>query len=320
MERENCQLRLGISTCLLGERVRYDGGHKLDRFLVHGLGEFVEWVPVCPEVECGLPIPRESMRLIGDPEEPRLIAPRSGADHTEWMRTWAQQRLDALAELKLHGFIFKKGSPSSGRFRVRVYKEDGMPAGTGVGIFARAFVERFPYLPTEEEGRLNDRALRENFIERAFIMCRWRQLLEENPTAGGLVRFHTAVKLTLMAHSPQHYRQLGRRVADAGNRPWSQLHPAYIEKLMEGLKVLATPGKHANVMQHLMGFLKESLDPDDKQELLGLIDEYRRGYLPLIVPVTLLKHHLRRHSTPSWVEQQFYLHPYPKELQLRNYV
>jgi uncharacterized protein YbgA (DUF1722 family) len=260
------------------------------------------------------------MRLIGEPEAPRLIAPRSGTDHTARMQEWAEQRLDALAALGLHGFIFKKGSPSSGRFRVRVYRENGMPAGTGVGMFARAFVDRFPYLPTEEEGRLNDMPLRENFIERIFVMCRWRQLLEDNPTAGGLVRFHTAMKLTLMAHSPQHYRRLGKLVADAGNRPWSHLQQAYIEELMEGLKVLATPGKHANVMQHLMGFLKEKLVSEDKQELLDLIDQYRRGYLPLIVPVTLLKHHLRRHSTPPWVEQQFYLHPYPRELQLRNHV
>ncbi|MGC9356545.1 MAG: YbgA family protein [Anaerolineae bacterium] len=317
---KDCQLRLGVSTCLLGERVRYDGGHKLDRFLVNMLGEYVEWVPVCPEVECGLPTPRESMRLVGNPESPRLVAPRSGHDYTEQMHTWAEGRLDDLEQMGLHGFIFKKNSPSSGRFRVRVYNEAGMPSRVGVGLFAQAFVDRFPYLPTEEEGRLNDPRLRENFIDRVFMVCRWRQMLAEEPTPGGLVRFHTGVKLTLMGHSPSHYRALGRLVAKAGLLDWDELREQYITLLMEGMEVLATPGKHANVLQHLMGYLKEKLTAEDKQELLGLIEDYRKGLVPLVVPVTLLKHHLRRHEVPEWVHEQSYLHPYPRELMLRNHV
>jgi uncharacterized protein YbgA (DUF1722 family)/uncharacterized protein YbbK (DUF523 family) len=300
--------------------VRYDGGHKLDRFLVNMLGEYVEWVPVCPEVECGLPTPRESMRLLGDPESPRLVAPRSGRDYTEQMLTWAERRLDALEAMDLHGFVFKKNSPSSGRFRVRVYNEAGMPSRVGVGLFARAFVDRFPYLPTEEEGRLNDPRLRENFIDRVFMVCRWRQQLAEEPTPGGLVRFHTGVKLTLMAHSPAHYQKLGRLVAQAGLLDWVELREQYIAMLMEGMAVLATPGKHANVLQHLMGFLKEKLGVEDKQEILGLIEDYRKGLVPLVVPVTLLKHHLRRHEVPEWVHVQSYLNPYPRELMLRNHV
>jgi len=311
-------IRLGISTCLLGEPVRYDGGHKLDRFLVDTLGKFVEWVPVCPEVEMGLSVPRESMRLIGDPDAPRLIAPRSGADYTDRMKAWARERLEQLASLGLCGFVFKKDSPSSGLFRVRVYDEDGSASRTGSGIFAREVMKRFPLLPLEEEGRLNDMPLRENFIERVFACYRWTRLLEQDPTPGGLVRFHTAHKLTLMAHSPKHYQELGRLVAQAGALPWDELSATYGVRFMEGLALLGTRRKHVNVLQHLMGYLKDRLSSEDKQELLGLIEDYRQELVPLIVPMTLLQHHLQRHPVPDWVHQQVYLTPYPKELMLRN--
>ncbi len=209
-------LRLGISSCLLGKQVRYDGGHKLDHFLADTLIKFVEWVPVCPEVEMGLSVPRESMRLVGVPEDPRLIALKSGIDFTDRMRTWAHERLAQLAGLDLCGFVFKKDSPSSGLFRVKVYNEHGMAERSGSGVFARAVRDHFPLLPLEEEGRLNDMPLRENFIERIFAYYRWTELLKSDPTPGGLVRFHTAHKLTLMAHSPKHYTELGRLVATGG--------------------------------------------------------------------------------------------------------
>jgi uncharacterized protein YbgA (DUF1722 family)/uncharacterized protein YbbK (DUF523 family) len=313
-------IRLGVSTCLLGEKVRYDGGHKLDRFLVGTLGRFVEWVPVCPEVEMGLPVPRESMRLEGDPASPRLVAPRSGTDHTARMEAWAAARLDELAGEGLHGFVFKKDSPSSGLFRVKVYNEHGMAQRSGTGMFPRAVRARWPLLPVEEEGRLNDRPLRENFVERVFAYYRWTSLLDEEPTPGGLVKFHTAHKLTLMAHSPKHYAEMGRLVAKAGTLPWAELSATYGRLLMEGLALLGTRRKHVNVLQHLMGYLKRDLSSEDKQELLGLIEEYRNELVPLIVPLTLLKHHLRRHPVPDWVHQQVYLNPYPKELMLRNHV
>jgi len=313
-------LRLGISRCLLGENVRYDGGHKRDRFLVDELGQYVEWVPVCPEVESGLPIPRESMRLVGDPDNPRLIAPKSGTDHTERMLSWANQRVQELESEGLHGFVFKKDSPSSGLYRVRVYDEHGMARRTGTGLFARQVACHFPNLPLEEEGRLHDARLRENFIDRIFAYYRWAEMLQTEPTPGGLVQFHTAHKLTLMAHSPQHYTELGRLVAHAGKREWDELTAEYAALLMEGLALLGTPGKHANVLQHLMGYLKNDLSSEDKQELLSLIEEYRQEMLPLIVPLTLLKHHLNRHPVPEWVHQQVYLNPYPKELMLRNHV
>ena len=313
-------IRLGISTCLLGERVRYDGGHKLDHFLADVLGRYFEWVPVCPEVEIGLPIPREPVRLVGDPANPRLVAPKSGADYTETMQAWASKRLDELAAVDLCGFVLKSKSPSSGLFRVRVYDEHGNPSRTGTGIFPRAVMQRFPLLPLEEEGRLNDLPLRENFIERVFAYYRWTEMLKNEPTPGGLVRFHTAHKLTLMAHSIKHYQELGRLVAQAGTLPWDELIAAYGAKFMEGLALLGTRRKHVNVLQHLMGYLKKDLSSEDKQELLGLIEDYRQELVPLIVPLTLLRHHLRRHAVPEWVWQQVYLNPYPKELMLRNHV
>jgi uncharacterized protein YbgA (DUF1722 family)/uncharacterized protein YbbK (DUF523 family) len=313
-------IRLGISTCLLGERVRYDGGHKLDRFLVYTLGQFVEWVPVCPEVEIGLPTPRESLRLVGDSASPRLVAPKSGTDYTDKMKAWAQERLEQLATMGLCGFIFKKNSPSSGLFRVKVYDDHEMPSRTGTGVFAREVMDRFPLLPLEEEGRLNDMPLRESFIERVFAYYRWTQMLEREPTPAGLVRFHTAHKLTLMAHSPAQYRQMGRLVAQAGTLPWEELTATYGALLMEGLKRLSTPGKHANVLHHLMGFLKNHLSKEDKEELLGLIGDYQQGLVPLIVPMTLIQHYVRRYPVPEWVHQQVYLNPYPKELMLRNHV
>ena len=319
-DEQNHTIRLGISRCLLGEEVRYDGGHKLDRFLVNTLGRYVEWVPVCPEIEIGLPIPRESLRLVGDPEAPRLVTIKSGEDYTARMQAWARERLEQLAEIGLHGFVFKSRSPSSGLYRVKVYTEEGMPSNVGTGIFPQEVMTRFPLLPLEEEGRLHDMHRRENFIDRVFAHLRWTDLLKENPTPGGLVRFHTAHKLTLMAHSPAHYQEMGRLVAQAGRLPWEELEAEYARALMEGLSVMSSPGKHTNVLQHVMGFLKRDLTAKDKTELLDLIVDYRNGLVPLIVPLTLLKHHLSRYEVPDWLHQQVYLHPYPKELLLRNHV
>ena len=203
---------------------------------------------------------------------------------------------------------------------MRVYDEHGNPSRTGTGIFPRAVMQRFPLLPLEEEGRLNDLPLRENFIERVFAYYRWTEMLKNEPTPGGLVRFHTVHKLTLMAHSPKHYTEMGRLVAKAGTIPWNELSATYGRLFMEGLALLSTRRKHVNVLQHLMGYLKRELSGEDKQEMLGLIEDYRQELVPLIVPLTLLKHHLLRHAVPEWVWQQVYLNPYPKELMLRNHV
>ncbi|MHB0876519.1 MAG: YbgA family protein [Anaerolineae bacterium] len=309
------RLRLGISACLLGERVRYDGGHKYDPFVVAIFGPYVEWVAVCPEAEAGLGVPREPMRLVGDPTQPRLVTIRTGVDLTERMRAWAEERAAGL-----DGFVFKSRSPSSGLLRVPVYDEQGMPVREGRGLFAGALVQRLPLLPAEEAGRLHDARLRENFVERAFASHRWQEHLAGGASAGSLVRFHSAHKLTLLSHSPKHYRELGRIVARAGTLPSDEVAHTYGAAFFQALAILATAGRHANVMQHLMGYVKDTLDARDKAELLGLIDDYRRGLLPLIMPVTMLKHHLDRHPVPEWVHRQVYLNPYPSELMLRNHV
>jgi uncharacterized protein YbgA (DUF1722 family)/uncharacterized protein YbbK (DUF523 family) len=312
-------IKLGISTCLLGERVRYDGGHKLDRYLRDTLGRYVEYVPVCPEVECGMSIPREALRLVGDPKAPRLMTVRTRVDHTERMLRWARKRVVELEKEGLCGYIFKSKSPSSGMERVKVYDEKGIPAKKGVGIFARVFMAHFPLLPVEEEGRLHDLRIRENFIERIFAFKRWRELLKEGKGRGGLVRFHTRHKLLILAHSPKHSRLLGRLVARAAELPPEALYREYQALLLDALRLKTTPKKNANVLQHIMGFFKKQLTADEKQELLEIIDHYRRGYVPLIVPVTLVNHYVRKNDQP-YLAEQHYLHPHPLELQLRNHV
>ena len=312
-------IKLGISSCLLGNNVRYDGGHKLDRFLRDTLGQYVSFVPVCPEVECGLPVPRESMRLVGDPADPRLITTRTGIDHTERMKSWARQRLDALAQEDLCGFIFKKDSPSSGMQRVKVYNDKGMAEKTGSGLFAKAFMERFPRVPTEEEGRLYDPRLRENFIERIFALQRWRDTLDQGKSMGRLVAFHTREKLLLLSHSPEHYRSMGKLVAAGKQQPMGQLYDGYERMFVEALALKATPAKHVNVLQHILGYFKKNLVADEKQEMLALIDDYRAGHVPLIVPITLINHYVRKYAEP-YLAQQSYLNPHPIALQLRNHV
>ncbi len=312
-------IRIGISSCLLGEKVRFDKGHKRDAFIVDTLGQFFSWTPVCPEMEIGLGTPRESLRLIGDTTAPRLIAPKSQSDYTETMQQFANDRLAQLEDLELHGYILKKGSPSCGMARVRVYSHNGIPQRNGQGLFARALMTHFPLLPVEEEGRLCDMGLRENFIARVFAYYRWRRFVASHPTPKDVVRFHTQNKMTLLAHSRPHHQVLGRLVAQAGTQPIDDLLHDYGSQFMAALKVKATRKKHADVLSHLQGHLKKKLDAMDKAELVTCIDDYRQGFVPLVVPLTLLQHHFKRHPTP-WVEEQTYLHPYPTELMLRNHV
>jgi uncharacterized protein YbgA (DUF1722 family)/uncharacterized protein YbbK (DUF523 family) len=313
------KIRVGISACLLGEQVRYDGGHKWDRFLTDTLGKYVEFVPVCPEVECGLGVPREAMRLVGDPHNPRLVTVRSGVDHTERMLNWARKRVAELEKEELCGFIFKSGSPSSGMERVKVYGPSGSPVKTGVGLFARAFMERFPMLPAEDEGRLHDPALRENFIEAIFTLQRWREMVAVDGGRSALVDFHTRHKLLLRAHSLDHLRQLGKLVAQAANLPVPALYDRYQKLLLETLRRKTTIRKNTDVLYHLMGYFKGDLSRDEKQELRDLIGLYHRGLSPLIVPVTLISHYVRKYDQP-YLKSQWYLNPHPIELQMRNHV
>ena len=313
------RIRLGISTCLLGERVRYDGGHKLDRYLVQTLGAYVDYVPVCPEVECGLPVPRESLRLVGDPENPRLVTTRSGQDHTKRMVNWAEKRVSELEREGLCGFIFKSRSPSSGMARVKLYHENGLPSNRGVGLFARAFMDGFPLLPVEEEGRLHDPGIKENFIERIFVYERWREMEAEGRSRGRLVEFHTRHKLLILSHSPKHAAALGKHVARAREMSLKELYTQYLTLLTEALQLKVTAKKNTNVLHHIMGYFKKNLSADEKHELLEVIGDYHGGITPLIVPITLLNHYVRKYDQP-YLKRQHYLNPHPAELKLRNHV
>ncbi|MDE3156245.1 MAG: DUF1722 domain-containing protein [Acidobacteriota bacterium] len=312
-------MRIGISACLLGEQVRFDGGHKRDGFLVDTLGKYVEWVPVCPEVEVGMGTPREAVRLVGRPDALQMLGVRSGADHTEAMVRYARRRVEALAAVDLCGYVLKKDSPSCGMERVKIYGAHGMPARQGRGLFASALLARLPDLPVEEEGRLSDPRLRENFIERIFAYRRLRDLFGGRWTVGALVAFHTRHKLVLMAHAPRAYQDLGRFVAGASRLPHQEILATYPAAFMAALKVMATPKRHTNVLQHMVGYFKRTLDAASRDELLQTIEDYRQGLVPLVVPLTLVRHYVRQLGV-AYLADQVYLEPHPKELMLRNHV
>lgn len=313
------KIKIGISACLTGEEVRWNGGHARDRYLTDILGQYVEYVPVCPEVECGMGIPRETLRLVGDPDNPNLVTSKTNIDHTNRMTQWARNRVKELEKENLCGFVFKKNSPSSGLFKVPVRTSKGMPQKKGQGIFARAFTEHFPLVPVEEEGRLHDPKLRETFIEQIFTLMRWRETLSKNKDMGNLVDFHTRHKLLIMSHSPNHLRMMGKLVAEGKAVPMEDLFDHYETLLIEALRLKTTLKKNVNVIQHIMGYFKKQLSPDEKQELLEIIERYRKEYVPLIVPVTLLNHYVRKYKQP-YLAQQVYLNPHPVALKLRNHV
>jgi uncharacterized protein YbgA (DUF1722 family)/uncharacterized protein YbbK (DUF523 family) len=317
-------IRIGISSCLLGQEVRFDGGHKRDPFLTDTLGLQVDWVPVCPEVEMGLGTPRETLRLVrsGDAANPlRMVTTRTGIDHTDGMNKWSARRLDELAreEPDLCGYILKKDSPSCGMERVKTYSAGGMPERNGRGLFATALMRRFPLLPVEEEGRLNDPRLRENFIERVFAYRRLKDLFQPGWSLGAVVKFHTAHKMALLAHSTTRYNELGRLVARGREMAKRDLRAEYETAFMSTLQIVATPRRHTNVLTHMVGHLKKLLDVESKRELLQTIEEYRQGLVPLVVPLTLLRHYVRLHGV-EYLAGQTYLEPHPRELMLRNHV
>ncbi len=312
-------LRIGISSCLLGNTVRYDGGHKLDRFLRDTLGGYVEFVPVCPEVECGMPVPREAMRLTGAIDAPRLKTIRSGQDMTDQMLNWAGEKNNWLAEQNLCGFIFKSKSPSSGLQGVKVYSEKDMPQQKGVGVFTRAFTERFPLLPVEDDGRLHDPGLRENFIERIFVMRRWQEVTTTKPALAPLIAFHSRHKYLILAHSTKHYQVMGKLVAHAAQMDRDALFAEYSSLLMEALLVRATKAKNFNVLEKSMGHFKKMITAWEKQEMLDVFRRYKEGQIPLIVPITLLNHYIRKYDEP-YLKEQYYFQPHPLELKLRNHV
>ncbi len=315
------EIRIGISSCLLGEAVRYDGGHKHDPFLTETVGPFVKFVGVCPELEMGLSVPRPTLRLESHgkgPEDVRLVEPASGADRTSAMNAFLARKLPWIEKLDLSGYILKAKSPSCGMERVKLYRGT-MPTKDGVGLFARALLARFPHLPVEEEGRLHDPVLRENFFERVFAYRRVTDLFAARFTIGDLVEFHSNEKLLLLAHEPKAYQELGRLVANAKKVPRDELRAKYEAGFMEALKRRATRGRHANVLQHMAGYFKDIVDDAERNEIATAIEDYRGGLVPLIVPITLIRHHVKKHQI-AYLERQRYLAPHPKELMLRNHV
>ncbi len=312
-------IKLGVSSCLISGHVRYDGADKCDRYVKETLARYFTLVGVCPEVEYGLPVPREAMRLTGNPESPRLVTVRTRIDHTAGMRRWTQNKLRVLGHEDICGFIFKSRSPSSGIRGVRVYSEDGRPAGRGAGIFGGAFIRRFPLIPVIDEVGLYNQPVRENFFERVFACHRWKELLRQKKNIKNLVSFHARHKLLIMSHSRRHLSALGRLVADSKKYQPGELFARYIRGFMEGLTLLATVRKNTDVLFHILGYFKRRLSSDDRQELLTVIEKYHEGGLPLIVPVVLINHHVRKLNEP-YLKQQYYLNPHPSELMLRNHI
>ncbi len=311
-------IRVGISSCLLGQRVRYDGEHKKNEFITESLGGFFEFVPFCPEVAIGMGVPRPPIQLVRAGTRVRARGVRdSQLDVTQQLQDYAEHVAPKLRALS--GYILKKDSPSCGMERVKVHGARGVPRRDGVGVYAAQLMALDPRLPFEEEGRLMDPVLRENFVERVFIYHRWQTRVAPRVTARAVVDFHAQHKFNVLAHDEGVYRRLGRLVAKAGGGSLAELSARYIETLMDGLKKPATRSRHTNVLQHLFGFFKKRVDTGDKREMQELIDNYRRGLVPLVVPITLLRHYLRRYPDP-YLSSQYYLAPHPDELMLRNQI
>ncbi|CAM3868605.1 YbgA family protein [Rheinheimera salexigens] len=310
-------IKVGISACVLGDKVRFDGGHKASGFCTSVLSDHVDYIPVCPEVAIGMPIPRPAIRLqLDQQEQVHLVRSKDPSiDHTEQMQTFIDKKLPQLSNLS--GYIVCAKSPSCGMERVRLFDANGHQLGKiGVGIYTRALMQRYPWLPVEEDGRLFDDALRENFICRLFACHDYQQSMREGFTIGKLVKFHSRYKFLVLAHHPVAYRELGRLVAQAKLFSAEKLQLRYLTDFMNALKVIATRKNHTNVLQHLQGFLKNSLNAQAKQELSETINKYRLGYLPLVAPLTLFKHHLSLHPN-QYLSEQCYFDPYPESLGLR---
>jgi len=318
-ERSSQLIKVGISTCLLGQKVRFDAGHKRDRYITDILGEYFRFVPVCPELEIGMGVPREAVRLEGSVSAPRMVGSKSGKDWTDRMTGYSDKRVKRRDLSDICGYILKKDSPSCGMERVKLYNQSGMAERKAIGLYAMSLLQHFPLLPIEEEGRLHDLPLRENFIVRVFAYHRLRELFKGRFTLGRLVTFHTVHKYLLLAHSPKHYKQLGQLVAASKRYDTDQLRDKYGTLFMEALGVKTTARKNINVLQHVLGFLKNDLTADQKKDILAIIEDYRQGLVPLIVPLTLIRHHIAVHN-PEYIKDQIYLCPHPKELMLRNHV
>ena len=309
------KILIGISSCLLGHEVRYDGAHKYQSYIEQTLGQYFAFRPFCPEVESGMGIPRPAVQLLETAAGIRCVGVKDASmDVTERLQAVSRQQHDWLGGIC--GYILKKDSPSCGMQRVKVYKNQ-TPVRKGVGIFADYLQSSFPELPVEEEGRLGDPVLRENFVQRVFVLQRWRQLCAEPLGAHALMTFHSRHKLIAMSHDQNTAKELGRIIAGLQANDLPNGAQQYISLLMACLKKPATRKNHVNVLQHIQGYLKTKLDDDDKQELVECIERYRLAQIPLIVPLTLLRHHFRR-QPDAFIDASYYMQPHPGELALLN--
>ena len=309
--------RLGISACLMGSEVRFNGGHKESRLCTQALAQHFEFVALCPEVAIGLGTPRAAIRLVDDPHGPRALDSRDpDREYTQALHDYGVRMAAELDDLD--GYIFMQKSPSCGLHRVKLYGDNGYPLeGGGRGIFAAAITAQRPDLPVEEEGRLNDPVLRENFLTRVFAHAEWQALLRAGLSRSAIIDYHSRYKYLLMATDPEQYKAIGRLLGSLGEHDPRELGPRYFSALMVALRKCATRGTHSNVLQHLSGYLRSSLSGDQRQEIQQLIEQYRQGIVPLVVPMTLLKHHFRQHPHP-YIERQAYMQPHPENLSLRN--
>jgi uncharacterized protein YbbK (DUF523 family)/uncharacterized protein YbgA (DUF1722 family) len=308
-------IKIGVSSCLLGTRVRFDGGHKRNDFLVNSLGRMVEFVPVCPEVDIGLGVPRETLHLVRGRHTDtglRLVATKSGIDYTDTMNEYAERRATALGGDDLSGYVLKKNSPSCGMERVRVYDRSGKSQRDGTGLFAGALIRRYPNLPIEEEGRLDVPHLRDNFVERVFAYRRLRTFFASPWTPAGLLHFHTAHRLFLMAHSPAAHRELNHFVASPKSLARGPVREVYEREFMAALKKPATRARHVRVLRYMMRYLRPFLDQAARDELLARIDQYRCGLMPLAEPIALFRRCALDFNV-SELQGQYYVEPHPYE-------
>ncbi len=311
------KITLGISSCLLGNHVRHDGSHKKNQYVMESLSSWFEFRAVCPEAAIGLGVPRPAMRLVKTAQGIRMLVSKSPEnDLTDRLIAWSENAVDNMHDLS--GYILKSQSPSCGMERVRIFDHNGVPKKEAAGLFAATLMQAMPWLPVEEEGRLNDPTLRENFIQRVYIYHRWQQMIARGISVASLMEFHQRHKLQLLAHNEAMYRQLGRHIAGVNRTNLEAVAQHYLQNMMHCMSQRATRKRHTNVLMHVMGYLKHKLTGQDKQELLEALEQYRTGLLPIVVPLTLLKHHLRIYPDP-YIGNQHYLCAVPGSIDVAEY-
>ena len=311
-------IKIGVSACLLGEKIRPDGRHARSHYLTQTLSKYVEFIPLCPEMACGMGINREPVRQVDCADRIRLIGYDTGEDWTERMDSWCERILVGLEEDELCGFILKNNSPSCALKMGKVYSTTGKAPRREQGFFTTRLAKHYPLLPLESDDGLKNPILRENFIRRIFVLDRWHSFLKRGGGIGHLVDFHTRHKMLIRAHDLRGYRELGRLLGESTIQTQNEVIDTYAALLFKSLELKTTRKKNSDVLMHAAGYFKKDLDSDDKQEIQSMIYAYKSGKVPLIVPMTLINHHARK-LDKGYLVQQLYFHPNPSELKLLNH-